>query len=543
MEFGEKLGFLLKNFDIQGRQLAKALHVDPSLVSKWVTGNRIPNSNSPHIDQISNFFTELRAYDFQRDILLERLGLLIDSGNPVPASEIHNALKEWLLSTKAPSTQAYSSAGTFPAQDIRDLLTSVRDYSENPNILQFPDPSSNKWKRPLVGDVNSHEVFLGMEGRRQAASQLINVLMNDMCPDRTLMMLSQGDHEWMTGDPEFVLFWISSLNDMLNRGHSVQIIDKMDRDLSQTVMLARMWMPFLVTCKLETFSLPQHKQDPVGITIYTVPGIAAMLSMATGQDDQGVLTLLFKDPATISLLQAKFEYLLASCNHVITKLPTDDASQVCQQQAVLDSQPGYRYIFKDGLSATTLPISLYERLLPTSGSTPQETDHYLEYQRQRIKAFESNVRFSPVMDICTLEAIDEMVSLTGYMYPAVDSFSPVGLKAEPQDILEHLSYTVELLQRYENYQIALVRRDEIPEIYRMYCSIKEDTAMIVASWNEQVTQPLVLSISETAIVHAFAAYFEELWEGMPPFNRDKQWVIRKLQSRIERLKRGLAAPK
>ncbi|MGU9539214.1 helix-turn-helix domain-containing protein [Clostridium tepidum] len=53
-KFGERLRIVLEQKDIQGKELAKILNVEPPTVSNWLNGNRFPKDDM--LIQIADYF-------------------------------------------------------------------------------------------------------------------------------------------------------------------------------------------------------------------------------------------------------------------------------------------------------------------------------------------------------------------------------------------------------------------------------------------------------------------------------------------------------
>ena len=67
--------------DISMNQLSKAINVDSSLVSRWVSGKRIPAYNTIYIDSITEYFSRNIKNSFQEQNLNKVLLSLIKMKN------------------------------------------------------------------------------------------------------------------------------------------------------------------------------------------------------------------------------------------------------------------------------------------------------------------------------------------------------------------------------------------------------------------------------------------------------------------------------
>lgn len=69
MYFEQKLNALMHLFKLSNSKLARGINVDPSLVSRWKSGERQMSPASPHVPAIASYFLRLNAYHYQREFL------------------------------------------------------------------------------------------------------------------------------------------------------------------------------------------------------------------------------------------------------------------------------------------------------------------------------------------------------------------------------------------------------------------------------------------------------------------------------------------
>jgi len=96
MTFGECLKYMLLALNLSMSRLAKSIHVDSSLVNRWVHGERIPPYDSSYIENIADYLSKNVYNEFQvnniNDILLKQ-GLKLDNVNNID-DKIKTALLE-----------------------------------------------------------------------------------------------------------------------------------------------------------------------------------------------------------------------------------------------------------------------------------------------------------------------------------------------------------------------------------------------------------------------------------------------------------------
>ena len=90
-----RLGYLMDRFNITGRELASALHVDFTLVSKWRNLTRTLAPRSIHLKKIVEYFVALDSKT-QYSTLLELLTETYPNAQLKSVTEISMFLSKWL---------------------------------------------------------------------------------------------------------------------------------------------------------------------------------------------------------------------------------------------------------------------------------------------------------------------------------------------------------------------------------------------------------------------------------------------------------------
>src|SRR5690554_2305918 len=96
MDFSKKIDLLMKMTHIKNNQLALAIGVDPSLVSRWRTGSRELNLTSPYLNKICAFFAENAKEDYQKLALLELTGNTYENQD-ITIMKLTTVLEKWFV--------------------------------------------------------------------------------------------------------------------------------------------------------------------------------------------------------------------------------------------------------------------------------------------------------------------------------------------------------------------------------------------------------------------------------------------------------------
>ncbi len=98
MSFDQKLTSLMNLFKISNIQLARGIDVDPSIISRWKSGDRKVSANSPHIFQVAEFFLHLEAQDYQKEYIELILSAKLSDHTSQDDGRAVLKLSDWLVS-------------------------------------------------------------------------------------------------------------------------------------------------------------------------------------------------------------------------------------------------------------------------------------------------------------------------------------------------------------------------------------------------------------------------------------------------------------
>jgi hypothetical protein len=211
---------------------------------------------------------------------------------------------------------------------------------------------------------------------------------------------------------------------------------------------------------------------------------------------------------------------------------SDNVEELMSLVLETEQRAGFTYEVRDGFSSVTIPPALYERLLTRAGFEHQQLEKRMLAHQARRRAFMENINVSEFRQVCSLEALDRMGSGTWH-YPGSDLFSAQGVEAEPSELLEQLRHVIELLQRHPNFRLGLTHQTHDYQ-QDMGWRCKEDS-LVALEPRHTGADPLSVVLRQPVVFRQFETEFESMWEQLPPANRNRDWVVRKLQSRIERL--------
>ena len=507
MVFADKLTRLMKNFNVTNHKLAKAISVDPSLVSKWVNGKRTPPAKSLHIYQIAEFFLKLPYDEYAQPLLTEILAQYfpdLDLDNYIAR---RRAMIEWLAEEKLPPLEKLQS------NHVKAKTTYGESFA------------------PLAGMPGYYETFAGYQGKRQAVIRFLNTVL-ESTGTVELLLISQENIKWITEDEDFLLKWKLLLAESAARGHRIKIIHTVNRDINQITTMINNWMPMHLTGQVESFYHPRYEEPALLKSVFIYPGKIALLAFST-PTSESEYTFCFEDKTVLRLMEIYYRSFLAQCRPLIRGFSGNEILDISAEVIGSQVKPGYFYTLRDNLMLHLMSPDLFARIIERSDLSRPDKVKRIELHRYYAELFQQSVKFNRFREICPLTAIDMLVGENAYVCPRCEYLLLDGIELTGEELREYLTCIITALEEYENYELILfsTRPSLIPE--NISFSFKEDYYAMVFS---SVDRPYAIKTDEANILYAFEDYFEEIYGQIPINNRSKSWIIEKLKKRMAQIK-------
>ncbi len=534
MKFGEKLDFLIKNFNTSNSRLAKAIKVDPSLVSKWRRGNRVPAPDSPYVPLISSYFLNIHALQHQKDTLINVLRLAYPTIGDFESPQTYRALTEWLSMESTTGGSPIISLMEMPGDGINNVLAKISALVINDNEAAGITSPINQNIVIKPGEQGSYEVFKGIEGKRQAVMNFLNMVLSSFRP-LELLLFSEEDIEWLVGDPEFFMNWGRALRQVLLQGHKVVITHNVNRDPNRIMSVIDQWVPLHLTGKLESYYYPKYTDKVIKNTMFIARGLAAIIAVNPEHSHNTNYTFFFTDPLVTKLAEENYLAFLLTCRRLVKTFKSSGMWEYCQEICKIEERPGFYYVLKNGPTSLTMPPKLYMKLLNNLNLSSTEIKARMDLHQKRLKYFERNLALYKYREFINVEAFETDLLLKDYVYSGIELFTGQAAKCNAVDYIEHISYIIDLLKQNENYELILYKLHEIDNLHRIFLSVKENYSVILSTCNRFGNNPIAIITNQDNIAGAFEDYFNMMIEHIPVSRRNKKRVIKKLENSIYQL--------
>lgn len=475
--YNSRLDFLMDAMGITGRQMAAAIHVDPSLISKWRNNHRLLSYRSIHLLKIAEYFI---AYDCSPPLreILKAYGSKEDWDNQ---EELLSWLCRWLT-------------------DPRPLPVTALGHSINHSRYSHDA---------------SYTVYLGNDGRREAVLRFLDYILT-LPQGQQLYLMSQEDMAWLIEDRDFLAVWQDRLIQLLKKKHKIKIIHWVDRNVNRLNSIIRHWLPLHLTGGIESWFFPKYSNSPFQATLFILENDLVITGMSSPNPKDHRYTAVFRDPATIKQCQWMFSTYLCDCHPLIEVCPKTKMKRMLGKTTGTIHTGETAYLIWEPLSFLTMSKDLLTGILARNNLEDHLLKECQEYHRQVAVDFSRTFRL-----LCNLDSLRKALQASQVLCEELTDITGRPVLVSREDMIQHVHELIESLRINEGLKVAF-----FSTLGGSPVSLWLRDSDMVFAWSKEL--PYAAAVSEPTVVEAFYRYYDELWESVPRVNRDPARVIAEL---------------
>lgn len=541
--FGECLTAILNALDLKCSKLAKEISVDPSLVYKWLRGERIPSYDTPYIELISSYIAGKIINNYQMESILDLLGIH-QSLEVANSKELQKNIRIWLQEAQGYSLKLkkkkypdnVSSASAFPHRISKNHRVK---YGGNSALLVHHDTLHKDL-------VHSYDHIHVIQGHKDVVYSLIRLLRQAQArpvldSDKILITFNSG-MDILLDDMNLRHEWTKTFHSVLSHGWHIILLIRLNSNTQRTVKIIEDLQTLLSPGSLTIYYKKTCDEISIINELCIVPHVGALFCFSSKLGQQADRAFLYHDKASLDTLTAYFFQHLTFAKPLLTPYSSQKTVEFQQLMCETEEVPGDRYVLKNGFSTITLPLNLYEKYLHLSSKTHQEISYRYFLHKRRLESFESQVKHYEFKDICFIESLEQLVATKKYSF---DEYYVLEDKLpHKEDIICHLENITHMLKTYDNYKIAFVSMKDFSNLADTCWSVKENLNVLIGTQSKSknltdncsFNPDMNFVATEKSIVTAFNNYFQKKWTEIPEAHKNKKASIQLLQSMIDRCK-------
>ncbi|MBV1709868.1 MAG: helix-turn-helix domain-containing protein [Erysipelothrix sp.] len=526
MQFKDKLNQLMEQFHISNSKLAKEINIDPSLVSRWRNGDRVPTMRSSHIPSIASYFLSLNGYSYQQEYLRH---ILEEQKTELPnVSDQVALLSDWLIRDTASTSlvRPFVSSEEYAEVLLQQIQGLVKDKPAQPATPPFEFPISVLTSQSKK-DVH---LFPGNANKRKAVLYILSsVLKSEQKTE--LFLLSDEDMSWLTEDRPFQVQWHLLLRGIIEAGHKITIIHTVHRDTREIIQAINLWMPLHLLGSIKSYYNPRYQSQVVKTSWFIQKDKRALVSSSVTFEDIENLSFLYEIPEVAQSYQSQFMGRLTGCK------PLFEIFKKTQQFELLDRMIQNVAIVSPTTSwhlhvnSIFLPDDVYTRYSKTLPPSAQK--NYLDKVRQLRTRMLNSLSIAPYTDIFPLQILKDAITKGAYIH-----FDPVFFlrdevictRSEIRSIIENMIFVIE---SNDKFQLFFGSHQHSDNEITINMNLKENTEAFLTA-NVQGLVPLLgFYVHEGNILSSMNHYMEEIINHIPTMRRSRLDVLKELYKMLE----------
>ncbi len=411
---------LLRVLDIRNVELARGLNYDPSQISRFLSGERVPPDLGRFCTEIASFAAS-RSYD--KAALASLQSLLQCKANEIDTpAKLRERLCLWLGSNSVAERPAsidsfLTKLDTF---DLNDFIDAIHFNELKIPSLPFSMPTTKEY-RGLAEFKQSELDFMKATALSKAESDLI--------------VYSDMPIAEMGKDEEFAKKYMFGMAVLLKKGLHIHFIHDVHRPFDEMLLGLEAHIPMYMTGQISPYYFAEP-QSRVFSHLLKVSGAAALFGQAvTNAHEQGLYVLTKSRPEVEQYQRAALE--MRKCARPLMEVYRSDRREAFLTRLRSLWRAGSQRMIFSGLPLFTISDGLLENILRRSMKDEAAICRILAFKREYAAAMQELLKENRL----TIE----MASLTEEAFVK----RPVALS------LSELFWEKEILYTYDEYAAHL----------------------------------------------------------------------------------------
>jgi hypothetical protein len=473
----KNLQAVMERLGLSNIELAKGTALDPSLVSRYLSGDRKLKAASPQLDAIAEFILSYGKRMQDIEWLKEQFH---SDGLPNDLSTVYRIKQNlilWLATDGASLRRSLGgSSAVVSAKPIKKAAQTVfivgngmkRGYLE---LLLALEPILTALQPGAQVDVFLSSDRIRTISDPEVSALILKMIMRSNLHIRMVVCVS-GDTKALSGI-------LDAYIEPLVSGH-VQLL--VVHGLTQTV-----------TNQL-------HMIFPDG---------NAVLVTETIENDATPVSVFLTDPDFIGGMRRSFEATARFAQPILNIYGDDYSRNILEIIYMEFCTPGALDVVKDSINPMYMPMSAYDRFLKTRGHSSEEYDwrsaEFVRFKSGMDNNLKQGAEFREVLSLKRLNDIAEH----GFCRMAGLYFMERGyIELDAEGCAAILKGYMDYLEKVPNFQLLIL--DDLSPAQKDNCwQIKREHHVAINHWSGR--SPVMIYSDQTMLLREFGARFDALW--------------------------------
>lgn len=473
--FAQNLKLLMTQLRITNSQLAKALHVDPSLICHWRKNGCGQGKATEHARAIEEYVMRLT-------LTPENMAWLSNEIGTTPGS-----IAYWLNPTK----ETLSLSHSLLSVPRPDMVDAVRPFVENHPLSYEREPDAYAFAcngTSIIAETLGDELSKLSEGAEVG-----------------IHLSSESSNAAIDAEIRSVIIGAVKKQKLV-----VRMLVESANNTQMANRLIRAYMPLIVDGKLTLSVIQGTPQTFTASMSIIVPEHSVLIITEAMQRRTTAVGTIIRDSAIVQDMQSSFADSIHFARPLLTTYNDSFARNIVEVFFEEYGVPGGLDVIKCGLNPMYMTVEQYGKVLREFRHTEDQYKwRYSEFARFK-EAMDNVFVTSRFREILSLPKLREIAETGCCRMPAMYFFGIGTWKIDAQDCVNILDGYIHYLETVPNFQVILLE-DESLFLPNSCWHIKNNRHIMIHTWN--IDDPMMVFSDQLMLIDEFQDHFEKLWEN------------------------------
>lgn len=476
----ENLKSVMNYFGITNNELAKALVVDPSLVSRWLSGQRKLNASSASMDALAEYILSIsrRVRDIEwLKSQFERHGL------PIDLSSVYRIKQNLIMWLASDGEALRRNLGRMSVPSVKKSAnikkTAVHSFSESYGAIKIGCLEISLGLEPLFSVLpmgGSVDIFL--------SNDEVSVLVNE---DFSRLLLHKIEEKRLRVR---LLVCVSGNTQAMSR-----LIDA----YMQSLVSGHIFLS-VVHGMTQTVTNQMH---------LIIPERYVVLITETPDPAAPPVATIVSEETFVKETQGSFERTIRYAQPILNIFDDNFSRNILEILYMEFATPGNLDVIKDNINPMYMTPGAYNRFLRTQGHNEEELKwRSAEFMRFKSGMDETLKGGTVFREILSLSRLNQIVQDGFCRMPGLYFMNKGFVKLDTEGCTAILSGYIHYLSTVPNFHLLIL--DDITLLHTDNClQIKQNHHVAINHWSGD--EPVMIHSDQLLLIREFQAHFDSMW--------------------------------
>ncbi len=484
---------VLEHFDIRNKSVAAALNVHPSMITKWLTNDRLMGLNSKYLGPLADYILSRASSAADMKWLEKRFREYGIQSPLASVTELKTALMIWLVS----------------------------DPNDDPSGLMALTAGTDR---------------LRVDGSQFSAKAGVADI--SFCLSFSLSQLKSGAIVRISLSDESLLLQDAFVHTILNSaeafGLRYQILLTISGQSSTPARAVNAFLPLIIDGSINIAIAYRETSFCVDEAAVVMPEYAAMVITTLPDSPAPSAALLIREKTFVRDLDRRIGETFARSQPLLASPERSNRQQVQTLLRQCYEATGALAVMRDGLNPLILTEDAFGAYLKLRGYEGEAYDWRIDEFRKRKEAFDGSLkRGMTLRELVPLSLLDDVVTNEVCTISGEDFLEPGPVMISCQTCADLLEGYTRYLNQYPDFSLRFI--GALPEVFEnSLCMVKGNSQVLIAKRRQDDTESYAVSRQMT-FVQGVSQIFEQLWEGLDYVTHRSETTLQTMQRYILRI--------